>query len=355
MEDELGKAIDNMLEFARGQQEAMKRATEKLRKNTKNEHNPYLFNSMEAFMASPSFQGSHKVKKYHHFDQWLYVGAYRGFSKKDIIDGDLEMKLKIGFSSNLRQREASLNSDTHYKLKIVYSWPIPNAQLFETQALRYFKHFIHKDAFSNKRTIEATEVIWSLDLLTVVKILRLIILKYAVLNDFVKCDQDLKIFYKNFMVDSPTGINRGKSRFANFRYKYITQNVDSLYSQINGPEDNEFYSNVLSNWRRIPEDRKINGTVYYEDAPNELDLKKDDLTYALFANTGKTFPIKILGFGLGPYKGAVLIQWLKYTLLDEDPIGNKDEAEGPEYINPEDIRLNLPKSKKSDGTFKLRL
>lgn len=355
MDDRLDKAVDNMIEFARRQHETMKRATEKLRKNTKNEHNPYLFNSMEAFLASLSFQGSHKIKKYHHFDQWLYIGAYRGFSKRDIIDGDFEMKLKIGFSSNLRQREAQLNSDTHYKLKIVYSWPIPNAQLFETQALRYFKHFIHKDAFSNERTIETTEVIWSLDLLTVVRIIRLLILKYAVLNDFIQCDQDLKIFYKNFMVDSPTGIrSRNKPRFANFRYKDVTEDVDSLYSQVGGPEDNEFYSHVLSNWRRIPEDSKINGTAYDEDAPNELNLKYGDLTYALF-NT-KTYPIRIEGFGLGPYKGAVYVQWLKFENV-RDPRGYIDEADkyDPEFIDPDYIQLNLPKSKTSGGTFKLRL
>lgn len=365
MTDKLRKAVDAAVQKIEKQRKAITSATERLRTNTQR-HNPYLFKSVEEFLASPSFQGSERIKMHHHFDQWLYVGAYRAFSKEEIIEGDLTMKLKIGFTTNIRQREASLNSDTHYKLKIVYSWPIPNAKLFELQALRYFKHFIHKDAFENNRIIENTEVVWSLDLYTVVKILRLIILKYAILNDFIQYDQDVKIFFKNFMANEPTGIqiNR-KSIFANFLYNDITENIDNLYNEIKSfwlinIDDRNFYSKTLNNWRRTFYDSDLTYVIYSTDnIPNEFSLECGDCTFAVYSEDSddQRYPMKLLGFGVGPYEGAFFIQWLKYDNITFQPDPSLQPYNGDypaeQFIRPEDIRIGVQVI--AGLPFKLRL
>ena len=127
------------------------------------------------------------------------------------------------------------------------------------------------------------------------------------------------------MVSSPTGIqNKNETRFANFSYKDITEDVDLLYSQVNGPSDDGFYTNILTNWRKNSYDEALAIGIFIQNTPNELGLKRGDLTYATFydPNDGpNTYPVKILGFGLGPYKGAVYIQWLKFKGVT-NPIGD---------------------------------
>ncbi len=359
MVDELKKAVDHAVRKMKKQHEAIFSATEKLKLNSQSQHNPYLFDSVQDFLASFSFNGSHSVKMHHHFDQWLYIGAYKAFSKREIEEGGIDMKLKIGYTTNIRQREVSLNSDTHYKLKMVYSWPIANAQLFETQILRYLKHFIHKDAFLDDRKIESSEVIWSLDLITVVRVIQLLILKYAILYDFIQCDQSLKILFKNFMVSAPTGIQyRKKSRFALFIYKDVAVDIDDLFLQLQrlniSFDDRGFYIKVLKNWRVNSFDSQLTSDIYFDgNKPNELGLSINDNTFGYYE--GKTYPIKILGFGIGPYEGSFYIEWLPYKNIKDPTPGprSSNQSNEQQFLKPEDIRLNLNKANKFQ--FKLRI
>lgn len=320
-----------------------------------NTTNPYLYNSIDDFLASDSFKGTAVPKKSRHFDQWLYIGAYHAFDIDEIIKGNPLVKFKVGYTSDIRQREVSLNSDNHYQLSIVYSWPIPNAQLFETQVFRYLKNFIHEDALPSERLIEKTEVIWSLNLGTLIKIIRLIIYKYVVLEDFVVCSQEMKLKMKNSMVLSPRGFQY-KNQF--FYANLMTQTsikLEDIYAEM-GIVD-ESYDYILTDWGYNSLDFFLSKPPVKDKVSNELNLKKGDITFGVFREDNKIikYPLKILGFGLGPFAGFYYVQWLQY---DEEftPVIPVEPYDGPhptkQFILPEDIRIGTGKF--ADSGFKLR-
>ena len=142
-----------------------------------------LYENIEDFLESDTYRGDRRPTKTRPYDQWLYLAAYHAFSLEEVKDRPM---FKVGFTGNILRRNKELEKgkeETSFTASIVYAWPIPSAKNFETEVKRYFKKFTHEDAFSymglQMRKIEAKdEIIWGLKLLTLVKLIRLIILKY---------------------------------------------------------------------------------------------------------------------------------------------------------------------------------
>ena len=323
-----------------------------------NTHSPYLFNSPEEFLASPSWQGSHKIKIHHHFDQWLYIGAYHAFPRREIIKGSQLVKFKVGYSSNLQQRERSLNSDNHFDLSIVYSWPIPNAQVFETEIFRYLRYFIHGDALPQGRTIEKKEVIWSLNLEILIQIIRLILFKFVILKEFVPCSKEIKDKMKYTMLRSPRGF-KYKDKFYHANLMTRTSIIlENIFTEMNIPVILPHHM-IPDDWGYTALDWLLTKDPYTDSLDNVLGLKKNDLTLGVYRSDGdgKQYPLKIIGFGVGPYAGFFYVQWLKYDENFEptDPVEPYIGQDYPskQFLLPEDICIGTGKFAWLD--FKLRL
>lgn len=339
----------------------------------------FLFENIANFLLSETFRGDKIQLKHHNFDQWLYVGAYHAFKREDIMANDPNIKFKIGYSSDLTQRENTLNSGTHFKLSIIYMWPVPSAQMFETQVKRYLKYFIHPKAFDymeiGNRDIEKTEVIWGLDLYTLVKIIRLIILKHVIEQEFVQCSARIRRIFKDFMNLPPRGFeHEGETMYANWTsrqnsiriehlYTYAQNNIGfqllivpaSMYrifdidtNSYEGITRQSFYNYVLRDWGQNSLDYSLRNKPLSEDEDNEFDLYKGDFTSAYFRTGGTeyVYPCQILGFGKGPYEGAFFIMWLE-TAVDDNTVQLRDgnpveHSYNPSriFIRPSDIVLN---------------
>jgi hypothetical protein len=296
-----------------------------------------LYPDVADFLLSDTFRGDKKPRQSKAYDQWLYIAAYKAYKLEELKG---PAKFKIGYTSNYGRRNNELNAGKEalsFKASIVYAWPIPSAESFESEVKKYFKHFIHKDAFEymnlGYRVVDTpTEIIWGLKLFTLVKLIRLLILKHTILKGFVGADDNVYTQMKTFL-QPPDCIEDDDKRFANMMGSDYQVKVDNLIAEAQGMvgyrllhscrgmgttqytplTEQTFYNYVIPSWRFLKSDE-----LFYSNIPqgneattdeNYLNLKVGDTRKFLYK--GREQDCTITAYGKGPYLGAYIVEWKK--------------------------------------------
>ena len=295
----------------------------------------YLYDNIEDFILSDSFRGDRYTPKERPYDQWLYIAAYHAYTF-DEVKG--HAKFKIGYTRRLTARNKELQQARGerpgYSASIVFMWPIPSAQIFETEVKRYFKHFIHEEAFDciipELRKVQAKdEIIWGLKLFTIVKLVRLIILKTCFVERFVKCTNEQFSKMETFM-QPPDKINdiaanmnghsyyvdasnlvRQAEQITTYKLMVATKGMFTEFDlQRNVLDEITFYEYIFrGGWRFIRTDEKFKEKPY--DTVKTLLLNRNTKTFAKFTD-GRAYPCLIVGYGRGPYEGGYFIYWFSF-------------------------------------------
>lgn len=293
-----------------------------------------LYKNFEKLVISRGFRGDKYPIKDHNFDEWLYIAGFHAYTE-DEMQGQT-IKFKVGYTTNLQQRQASLNGNNLFNISIIYAWPVPNAQPIESDIKRYLKNFIHADAFNymrlEKMVKERSEIIWNVELFTLVKIIRLIILKHAVVEDLVVASPVLKTIFSNFMDLPPEGILDKYTMYGNeisegrleriadlydyaaeltgcelllpcnimYEYPRLVEKYGLASDKYNEMTDIMFYDYILDGWKYMYTDRDLKNIPFDTTKPDGLDYNIGDSI--------KDPPSEVIGYGKGPYEGSYLVK-----------------------------------------------
>lgn len=191
-----------------------------------------LYDSVEEFIDSDSYKGDRYPTKKRSYDQWLYIAGHHAYTLEEIKGPAI---FKIGYTGDINRRNSELQAGktrTSFTGSIIYAWPIPSARLFETEVKRYFKYFIHSEAYEymrlgNRIVDTKEEFIWDLKLFTLVKLIRLLVLKFAIVNGFIGHTKDQFTRMQAFM-RPPDSIDDGDRELANFMGATYSVTVEDL-------------------------------------------------------------------------------------------------------------------------------
>lgn len=302
-----------------------------------------LYPSVAEFLRSDTYRGDKKPRKIRAYDEWLYIAAFKAYNAVELRG---PAKFKIGYTTNFKRRNGELSAGKErvsFKASIVYAWPIPSAEMFETEVKKFFRHFIHKDAYKymnlGLRIVDTpTEIIWSLKLFTLVKLIRLIILKYTILKGFVGSSDDEFARMQSFL-QPPDCIEDNEKRYANMMGSVYSVNLNELVEEAenivnfyllhscNGMghggayvplTENAFYEYVIPSWQYLKSDIKL-----YRNIPQGNTASDDENYLGLnigedkqFLYQGEVQSCRIIAYGKGPYLGAYIVRWRKNSKED---------------------------------------
>lgn len=93
-------------------------------------------------------------------------------------------------------------------------------------------------------------------------------------------------------------------------------------------EEDKFYKYIFPGWRTIRTDAPFK--KQYRDIP-----KKN--THAFWTEDGRYYPARVIGKGIGMYRGQTYIEWYRYTEKKGQYILTK-ETYDPQFVPDEDLR-----------------
>ena len=315
----------------------------------------YLHESTDNFLRSNMFIGDRPYQQMPNetWFEWIYIAAFDGYTTEENTG---KVKFKIGQTQDLQRRNSELqvSNDTQLACSIIYAWSVPKSKVFELDIKHFLKHFIHPESMVLLGVPKyKTEIVWELDIVTLIKIIRVCILYTCVEQNFVPSTLRQQMILRNLM-HAPNTIKYGRELFYGSKHAVKnTCNIRDMYREI----EEEFQQvGLLNQWcenarqayfdlgvttmtdkyllQYIFGDITADGIIDFNDRiantrdsdilytdkvlqkPAALQYDVNSYIYAKYEDT--YYPAQVDSYGIGPNYGAYYVRWLAYKFVGAD-------------------------------------